>query len=231
MDDDKKSSPLQTLFDIAFNIAIPIIILFQLSGEDYLGPLYGLLVALAFPVGYSVWEFLRHHKLHPLALVGTVSVLLTGGISLLALDPQYLAIKEAAIPGVLGIATLISIKTRYPLIRLVVYNERIMCVNKVEPALKMNGTADQFAGCLKSATLMIALSFLLSSVLNYILTRWIVTSTPGSETYNIELGKMMALSFPVIALPCTIIVIASLFYIVRTIRKLTALEYNEIFRI
>ncbi len=35
--------------------------------------------------------------------LGLISVLLTGGIGLLELDPQWLAIKEAAIPGIIGI--------------------------------------------------------------------------------------------------------------------------------
>ncbi|MDP3449658.1 MAG: beta-galactosidase, partial [Anaerolineaceae bacterium] len=50
-------------------------------------------------------------------LLVRASVMLTGGISLLELDPQYIAIKEAAIPGIIGLAVLGSQYTRFPLVR------------------------------------------------------------------------------------------------------------------
>jgi hypothetical protein len=37
-------------------------------------------------------------------MLGFVSVLLTGGIGLLQLDPKWIAVKEAAVPAVIGLA-------------------------------------------------------------------------------------------------------------------------------
>ena len=51
-------------------------------------------------------EFINLRKVNFFSALGIVSVSLTGGISLLELDPVYIAIKEAAIPGMLGIACL-----------------------------------------------------------------------------------------------------------------------------
>jgi hypothetical protein len=50
-------------------------------------------------------------------VLGLVSILLTGGIGLLQLDTRWLAVKEAAIPGLIGLAVLMSTRTRYPLVK------------------------------------------------------------------------------------------------------------------
>ena len=50
----KKNSQLNNLL---FNIAIPVIVMMKLSKEEYFGPTYGLVIALAFPLGYGLYEF------------------------------------------------------------------------------------------------------------------------------------------------------------------------------
>ena len=70
-----------------------------------------------------------------------------------------------------------------------------------------------------------------SSDLNYALAKILLTSPPGTPEYSAELGKMTGLSFPVIALPCTIVMLGALFYLVKQIEKLTALNFEDIFRV
>ncbi|MEQ9565027.1 MAG: VC0807 family protein [Pseudomonadales bacterium] len=116
---DPKRTPQREnlLLNILLNIVIPTIILTRFSGEDRLGPQLGIIIALAFPIAYGVRDYFRAYKINFFSALGVVSVTLTGGMSLLELDPQYIAIKEAAIPAIFGLATLISLKTRYPLVR------------------------------------------------------------------------------------------------------------------
>ena len=64
--------------------------------------------------------------------------------------------------------------------------------------------------------------------MNYILAKWIVTSPSGTAAFNEELGQMTLLSYPVIAIPSTIMMIAILFYLWRTIRTLTGFKLEEI---
>ena len=154
--------------------------------------------------------------------------MLTGGISLLELDPQYIAIKEAAIPACFGLATLISLKTRYPLVKTFLYNDKILQVGKVAEALKAHHNEAAFERVLVNASCLIALSFLLSSVLNYVLAKVLLVSPPGTEAYTAELGKMTALSFPVIAVPATLVMMLALFYLFRQIHKLTHLTLEDI---
>jgi hypothetical protein len=62
------------------------------------------------------------------------------------------------------------------------------------------------------------------------LAKVLLVSPPGSAEYSAELGKMTGLSFPVIALPCTLVMLCALFYLVKRIEKLTALSFDDIFR-
>jgi hypothetical protein len=216
------------LANLLMNIVIPTLILTKLSGDEYLGATWGLVVALAFPISYGLRDFLINKKINVFSALGIVSVLLTGGLSLLHLPPQYFAIKEAAIPGILGIVTLISIKTRYPLVKTFIYNDKVLKIHKVDSALQHYGTQKQFERTLTNASLMIAASFFLSSALNYILAKIILVSQPGTAEFNAELGKMTALSYPVIALPMMIIMMGTLFYVFRSIRLLTHLTLEDV---
>ena len=46
--------------------------------------------------------------------------------------------------------------------------------------------------------------------------------------FNEELGRMTALSFPAIALPCLVVVILCFVYFVRGLGKLTGMDFQDI---
>lgn len=216
------------LINILMNIVIPTLILTKLSGSHYLGPMWGLATALAFPIGYGLKDFITNRKINFFSGLGIVSVLLTGGIGILKLPTEYYAIKEAAIPGLIGLMVLISTKTRYPLVKTFIYNDTILNVEKIAAALKEHNKEDAFEKTLRLGSFLLAGSFFLSSTLNYILAKIIVKSPAGTEAFNIEVGTMNAYSFPVIALPSMIIMVATLMYIFRSIRLLTGLTLEEV---
>lgn len=230
-DDKPKNTPEKHSFlaNLAFNIIIPTVIMTKLSGEDYLGPVYAIVIALAFPVVFGIRDYLKSHKPNFFSILGVISVLLTGSMSLLKLDPEYIAIKEAAIPALFGIATLISMHTRYPLVRTFLFNDQILQIEKVRQALSEFNNERAFDSKLRNASFMVAGSFFLSSVLNYALAKYILVSEPGTVAFTEELGKMTALSFPVIALPSTIILMIALYYLLHHIQKMTHLELDDIF--
>lgn len=226
--EEKPQHKESMLANILLNIVIPTLILTKGSKEAYLGPTWGLIVALAFPIGYGLYDYWRSRKINFFSAIGLVSVMLTGGISLFKLPPEYMAIKEATIPGLLGLATLISVFTPFPLVRTFLYNDKVMQVDKVHRALEQFGNVEAFEKTLTYATYMLAASFFLSSALNYILAKVVLVSPPGTEEYNAELGTMTALSFPVITIPSMLVFIGALFYLFRSITKLTHLRWEEI---
>src|SRR5210317_1593431 len=166
------------LLDIAVSIIIPSVILMKFSGDDDLGASGALIVALAFPIGWGLYELIRFRIKNFIALLGLISVLLTGSIGLLELDSGWLAVKEAAIPAILGIAVLISARIGKPLIRVLLYNPMVLNTEKIS----------------QSATYLLSGTFFFSAVLNYLLAKWIVVSPSGSEAFNTELGRMTLLS-------------------------------------
>lgn len=216
------------LANILLNIVIPTLILMKLSGDEQLGTRWALVVALAFPLLYGLRDFHRTRKINIFSALGVISILLTGGIGLLELDPQYIAIKEAAIPGIIGLATLISIKTPYPLVKTFLYNDKVLKVDLVAQQLHKYNSAPAFEIALRNASYMVAGSFFLSSLLNFLLAKWLLVSPPGTAAFNAELGKMTAWSFPVIALPATCVMMVALLYLFRRIKQLTHLDFEEI---
>ncbi|MEM7404276.1 MAG: VC0807 family protein [Pseudomonadota bacterium] len=216
------------LLDVAVSIIVPSIILMKLSGHDDLGPEGALITALSFPVAWGLYELLRHQKKNFIALLGLISVLLTGGIGLLQLDNHWLAVKEAAIPGIIGLAVLASSYTRYPLVRTLLFNPAVIDVAKVQQQLAQSGQTALFERNLRRANFLLAGTFVFSSTMNYILAKWLVTSPPGTEAYNEELGEMTLLSYPIIAVPSMIMMLGIMFYLWRTLRTLAGLTLEDI---
>ena len=219
------------LWNLVFNLILPTLILTKLSGDEYLGIKPAIVIALAFPVIYGLREFINLRKVNFFSALGVVSVSLTGGISLLELDAVYIAIKEAAIPGMLGVAVLLSLKTSQPLIHTFLLNESVMNTAAISQALKDNGAQASFDKLLINASWVLSSSFFLSSAVNYILAVVILTADPGTELFNQQLGKMTALSFPVIALPMTVFLTANLFYVFRGITRLTGMPFEDILKV
>lgn len=220
--------PASPFVELTITLLVPAFILMQLSGEARLGPAGALIAALAFPLGWGVREYLRVRELNLLAVLGFVSVLLTGGIGLLALDPRWLAIKEAAIPALLGVITVGSVLVRRPLVRVLLFNPAIVNVDRIREALAARNSEVDFERKLAWATGLLAASFLFSAVMNYLLARWIVTSPAGTEAFNAELGRLTLISYPVIALPSMLIVMLALYYLVRSLRQLAGLTLSDI---
>jgi intracellular septation protein A len=209
------------LSNLAFNIVIPVIILSKFSGAEDLGPAWSIVVALSFPITYGLWDLKQSGKVNAFSILGIVSVFLTGGMSLLELDPKYIAIKEAAVPAIIGIAVLITQKTRYPIVKVLILNEQIIKIDKLYDRLSHNNAVEKFERILANSSYIVAGSFALSSVLNYVLAKVILISPPGTTEFSEELGKMTALSYPVIALPSMAVMLIAIWYLFSQIGKLT----------
>ena len=216
------------MIDMLVSIIIPSVILMKFSGDNDLGATTALVLALAFPLAWGLFELIKYKKFNFIALLGLISVLLTGGIGLLQLDPQWLAIKEAAIPGLIGISVLVSTRTRYPLIKTLLYSPTVMDVEKIKQKLDDLGNTAAFESRLLNATYLLSGTFLFSATMNYILAKWIVTSAAGSSAFNEELGQMTLLSYPVIAIPSMLMMMAIFYYLWRTIHGMTGLSLEEI---
>lgn len=217
-----------SMLDLVLSIILPSVILMKFSSDDYLGASGGLVVALAFPLGWGLFDLIKNRKFNFIALLGLISILLTGGIGLLALDVKWLAIKEAAVPGIIGLAVLLSVFTPYPLVRTLLFNPAVMDIKLVEDKLAQTNNRQQFEARLIKATYFVAGSFAFSAVMNYILAKAIVTSPAGTQAFNEELGQLTLYSYPVIAVPSMLMTMGILYYLWRSIRDLTGLKLEEV---
>lgn len=225
-----------TFLNLGFNILLPILILNKGKNwfGSYLEPYFEnvavgvLLVAVAFPIVYFIYDYFKRSKYNIFSILGLISVLLTGGIGILNIPTEWFAVKEAAIPFLLGVAVVVSLKTPYPLIRTLLYNPEIMNVERVQVALKEHDAEKDFDKLLVTCTWLLAGSFLLSAVLNFILARWIVVSPSGTDAFNGEVSKMMAWSWIVIAVPSMAIMMFALFKLMGGIKRMTGLELEQV---
>lgn len=223
MNETAKPNPL---IELSITLILPSLILMKLSGPEALGTVNALLLALAFPLFWGATSLVRERRVNLLAVLGLVSILLTGGIGLLQLDSQWLAVKEAAIPGLIGLVVVASAFTGKPLVR-VLLSSALMNVERIQENLHQRDNLAAFDARLMSATWMLGGSFLFSSAMNYLLATWIVTSPAGTQAFNEELGRMTLLSYPVIALPSMLMLLALCYYLARTLHQLAGLKLNE----
>lgn len=216
------------LLNLALNIFLPVIILTKLTGDDMLGPLNGLLLALSLPVGYGIYDYLARRKLNLISALGVASVLMTGVIGVLQLDPGLVAVKEAAVPAAIGLAVLVSVRTPWPFVKKL--SEKVLDMEKIQAVLRRRKASGEFERLLTRANYMVAGTFFISSALNYYLAKTVVVSQPGTVAFNEEIGTMTALSYPVIALPSAVLLILIIWYLVSRIGRMTGLKAEKIVR-
>lgn len=216
------------LLDIVFSVALPSLILMKLSKPELLGPLYGLIIALLFPLGWGLLDLKRSQQINFIAALGVVSVLLTGGIGLFEIDTYWLAVKEALVPSVFAVIIFISGFTGKPLVRKFVLDTGVFNTELINQKLQEQHTEREFQRRLARANLVLSINFVFSAVMNYVLARWLVTAPTGTEAFNEQLGQMTLLSYPMIALPAMVVLMAIIFYIWRALTKLTGLTIEQL---
>ena len=221
----KRENPF---INLAFSVAIPTFILSKLSAPDRLGPVYALVIALAFPVGYAIYDFNKKRKVGFIPALGFVSTLLTGLFALYELPVQWIAVKEASIPLLIGIGILLSMKTSSPLVQELLYNENVINIDLVDSKLETEHHRVEFQKLMRNASIVLSLSFLLSAILNYALAHIVLKSAPGTPEFVAELGRMHGLSWPVIVIPSTLILFFALWRLLKGLEKLTGLAQDQI---
>ena len=230
---------------IGFNFILPMMILMQ--GDKWFGELLSeifsstptsslvgaiiLILALSFPLFYGTFDLIRRRKWNLFSILGIISVLLTGGIGLVPGGTvQMFVIKETAIPTILGLAVIITLKTKKPLVRLILYNPEIINVSLIDQKLDEFGTKEKFDRLLVNCTWLMALAFTISAILNFVLARMIVVTEPSINkiAYNEEVGQMMGWSFLIISVPISLIMLFTVLLLSKGINKFTGLTMENI---
>lgn len=223
-----KSIPENLWLNLICNVAVPTAILTWASGERALGPKWGLVVALLFPVGYGIHDFVRRRRMNFISIIGFASVLISGGFGLMKLDGFWFAVKDGALPALIGVAVLASMRAKEPLVHEILYNPQVIDVDRVDAALAARGAQGDFAGLMRSSSYLIALAMLVSAALNFGFARLIIRSAPATEAFNQELARMHWVSLLGISIPTMAMMMYALWRLLKGLEKFTGLTLDEI---
>ncbi len=238
-----KENPLHNFL---LNVLLPVVALGVLSKEGgkpwQIGPVWGMVLAVAVPLGYGIWFFLRHRRMNAFSLIGLGSVLLTGGITLVTWRPdgtihphaaRLFALKEASIPLILGLCVILSHRTKTPLVKVFLINPEIFDVGRIEAAIAEKGHQQEYAALLWHAALAFGGSFLASTVLNYFLAMHFLggvdtLAANARELYNAAVGRQTFWGFLVIGAPIFVMLFATLTFVVKRLERLTGLGRDHL---
>ncbi|MEO5715462.1 MAG: VC0807 family protein [Luteolibacter sp.] len=252
---DKKTTKEHPLANILINVLIPVLVLSLLSKDPaiqeklgktvrfwHIGPLCAMIVALALPLGYGIWHFIRTRKPNFFSALGLVSILLTGGLTLYLWNKDgsvkenagiLFGLKEASIPLVLGFAILTSARTASPLLNVFLYNDSLFDIPKIEQKVTELGNSSAYQTLLMQSTRLFSASFFLSSAMNLCLALWFFRgfdhkAIDALETYNGIIGKLTGWGFAVIGVPILVFLFLILRRLLKGLNVLTGLKDEEL---
>lgn len=221
----------QAFTNLLVNIILPVLILTKLSKENYLGPTVALIIAVSIPLLYGLYELIYLKQKNFIALIGFIGVLLTGIIGLYQFPPHWIAVKEAAIPFIIGTIVLISTKKSWQVINKLLFHEDVFKIDTINEIIQQSNQEKQLNKILSKANIWLSFSFFISAILNYVLAKLLVHSSAGSLAFNEEIGKMTFYSYFVIAIPSLLIMMFIFYGLINAIKKITQLETKEILAI
>lgn len=228
----------KSFYELIFTIALPVFLLNKLSdqfGEN--GPVIALIVALSFPIGYFLWDFLKTKHVSIISILGFVNILLTGGFALFQLDSNWFAIKETAIPLLIGLGVVYTAFTDKPIVKVFLSNDAIINTELIKEKLVEFNTESEYIESLKKLTFYFAGTFLVSSILNYILAVNIVTDI-SLDISDLERMKIRNSQIADLTWKSYIVILAPSFAMLSFIiwranimmKKLTTLTIEDIIR-
>jgi hypothetical protein len=218
----------ETWIELGLNVLLPTLVLIFLSPDDRLGAKWALVVGLSFPLVHVLRSRLLGADISPLSVLAVPSVLITGGIGLFELDPQWFQVKEAIMPLILAAAVYGSTYTSYPIMDTLLF--RMIDIDKVNSLLAEKGRGDALEPSLRMVNWAFMAGFFYSAVASYFLAGYLVTSPTGSPEFTAELGQFTFISFPVVALPMTVLMGFALNKMMNDLEDATGHELDDLLR-
>ena len=230
--------PENPFVGLLFNIVLPVMILNQATkrfGEANAG--LALLLALALPIGYGLYDYFANSRKNYVSLFGVVNVAFTGGLAVLKLEGIWFAVKEAAFPFLLGMAVIISGLMKKPFVKTMLWNPQVFDIDKIENAISAKSGDPKLTALFDRANWIFAASFFISSFLNFFLAVRIFTKIDPSlgesakqQILNDQIAQMTWQGYIVIAIPLMLLMMGLMYFIIRSIRKESDLTFEEIFK-
>lgn len=226
----KPSTPKKPtmLFQLLVNFVIPIFILSKYSSESQLGPTKAMLLALAFPVAYELYSIWKRRKISILSVVAIAGIAITGAISLLGLSEGWLALRRSIPYFAIALALLISMHFKRPLLDLML--AQVVEMSEIEKYAKAKNESLNVKRLFKQANLLFAVLFIVVGIASYVLTRVIINSQTGTESFNSEFARLRVLSLPFITAPILVGSVSIIMFLLSILEKLTGLSTEALMK-
>ena len=224
------------LLSLVFNIILPVLLLQKGSQLDFEGAAtISLFLALSFPLLYGLNDYIRNKNKNLISIMGILNILITGGLALAQLEGQWFALKEAAIPFVIGVFVLISIYIQKPFMKFMIFSTGVFNREILETHLKDLQKGILFQKQLNKSTAYLSLSFFFSSGLNYLLARAIFQPIDKSfaiekqkEILNQQIADMNWMGVLVISVPLLFFLAFIMWDFFKKIKELTGLTFEDL---
>lgn len=223
-----KEKKENAFLNIMINVVAPWLILSKLSKPEMLGEFWSLIVALAMPISYGLYDFITRKKYNVFSIIGFASTLLTGVIGLMKLDRNWMIAKETAVPLLFGVLTVVSKRTSWAIVP--AFLGQALDLEQIEEAFAKKEKHDMYDYFINFATYSLAGSFLLSAALNFFLAIYILEGEPGTSQFNESLGKMTGLSFPVIVAPMMLVMGFIFYRIFQILKEHAGLDMEDVIK-
>jgi hypothetical protein len=222
--------------NILINIIIPVLILNK--GAKYgLSPTQALLLALLFPLGNGIYSLVQEKRINFISLLGLMNILLSGVLTLLALDGIWFAVKEAIFPLLIGVFVWFSSFSKKPFFESMFINPALFDIEKLESRLDTEEKKSQFKNLLIKSTQYFSFSFLLSAALNFGLALYIFrpldTNLGVEEKQNLlnqQLSQNTLYSLVVIMIPSLIFIGIIMYNAITKTKIITGLSMEDLMK-
>lgn len=228
--------PENPILNLVFNIFLPIFILNK--GGAYVGPFWALVIALAFPLSYGIYDKLRRKTVNTFSVIGLLNILLTGSLAVAGVTGGWFAVKEAVFPMILGIYVFWTAATDKPFIATVFLNPSLVRVDLLNEGVTARGTEATMKDLLRRSTRWLSVSFFISATLNFVLALRIFTPMPEgitdemrSNLLNSQIAEMTKWSLPIILVPSMIILMALFYYLIKGLEKLSGHSLEKLMQV
>ncbi len=212
---------------LVFGFVIPTVVLLYFSDDSRLGPLWGMVVALAFPLALELYSLSTRRKVSYLSIAAIVGILLIGAISVLGLNEQWLAVRRAAIYIVGAVAIAGLLRFRYDLIEKGLAT--MLDMDAIRNAIQKDADA-KYRRLVTWTVSGYALLLLILGVWTYVLTIVFISAPTNSSEFNAQYAELRLLSLAVVSVPLLIGATGLLMNLLIKLERMTGLSLEQLMK-
>ena len=191
------------------------------------------LFALIFPVVYFFTDLAKRKNINFISILGFINVLLTGGIGIfgssLGLSRKWFILKEGMLPLIIGGGFYLMRKIKPESFKSILLNNAIFNSRLIHKNIQ-SSDLQEFNQCLNRAGYHFILGFLVSSIIQFILSSIIVVSDPGDPLFNEQVSTMTWVSYLAVLVPTMVILGRGYLNLISDIERITALSKDQFIR-